>query len=62
MTETPEQRRERIEEALWNALQVESCSETCWGNSPSIPAGCTCLARLVEAFLVIDKENTNGNG
>ena len=62
MTETPEQRRERLEAAIWKRLTFEPCEEPCWTWSNPIRQGCECINGIFDAIEASDAEAGNGNG
>jgi len=57
MTETPEQRRERIEAAIWTEMIAGACKEPCWTHYRPIPKGCVCLVATANAILELGASN-----
>ncbi len=55
MTETPEQRRERLELAIWDRLTFEPCTEPCWTWSNPIQRGCECVNGIFDALIASDE-------
>ena len=55
MTETPEQRRERLEAAVWKRLTFEACPEPCWTWSNPIRSGCECVIGIVNTIIASDE-------
>lgn len=54
--ETPEQRRERLDNALWEMLAESPCGKPCWADDARLsPSGCACVIAITETIIASDE-------